>query len=113
MNEEQSSKSQLPPETRSNQGPRSSNVTDEGCPVIESGSVCGETKTLAIIREFREIYDNCVQNMEQCTSDGTTMVGLFEEKIFCLHLVHVIFFFFFLKTDVVHFCYLQTVKIMN
>lgn len=74
MNEEQSSKSYSPPEMRSSQGPISSNVTDEGCPVIESGTVCGETKTLSIIKEFREIYDNCVQNMDQCNHDSKTLV---------------------------------------
>lgn len=92
MNEEQSSKSYLPPETRSNQGPMSSNVTDEGCPVLESGTVCGETKTLSIIKEFREIYDNCVQNMEHCKQDSGTLVRghffpfFFPSSQTCLHM---------------------------
>lgn len=63
------------PELRSSQGPMSSDTAGEGCPVIEeSGTVCSETKTLAIINEFREIYEECLRKMDGCGNDNGLLV---------------------------------------
>ncbi|KAL0273876.1 UNVERIFIED_CONTAM: hypothetical protein PYX00_006453 [Menopon gallinae] len=52
----------------------STKVEEEGCPVIEeSGAVCGETRTLSIFQEFRQIYNECMRRMESNKEDNLAL----------------------------------------